>query len=107
GGAGGTAGGASAGTEGPRTGPGGGAAGAGPNARSGGARVTASAVGQGVTDKAIKIGIELNKPISYGAFGGKGTSTDQMPGAKAVVSYINAHGGIAGRQVEPVFHSID
>jgi ABC-type branched-subunit amino acid transport system substrate-binding protein len=101
------AGGASTATAGAGTGPGGRAAGAGPNAASSGARASASGVGQGVTEKAIKIGIELNKPISYGAFGGKGTSTDQMPGAKAVVSYINAHGGIAGRQVEPVFHSID
>jgi hypothetical protein len=64
-------------------------------------------MGQGVTDKTIKIGIETNKPISYGAFGGKGTSTDQVPSTKAVVDYINTHGGIAGRQIVPVFYSID
>ena len=64
-------------------------------------------VGQGVTDKTIKIGIEVNKPIDYGAFGGKGTSTDQVPPTKAVVDYLNAHGGIGGRQIVPVFHEID
>jgi hypothetical protein len=73
----------------------------------GGAGASAGRLGQGITDKTIKIGIEVNKPINYGAFGGKGTSTDQVPPTKAVVAYINAHGGIAGRQVVPVCHSID
>ena len=62
----------------------------------------------GVSDKQIKIGFVL--PVRSGTatqFGANGI-VDPGPGpAKAVVAYVNAHGGIAGRTVVPVFFDYD
>ena len=65
-------------------------------------------VGPGITATTINIGITLFK------IGGvaKGFGSDADPGdteaqANAALSYVNAHGGIAGRKVVPIFHTFD
>lgn len=63
---------------------------------------------RGVTDREIKVGIGL--PVRGGAAATVGVQGLEDPGrqsAQAVVDYINAHGGIAGRVVVPVYKEID
>ena len=61
---------------------------------------------RGMTAKTIKIGIFTVAGFStFGSSLGISVSTgDQAAEAKAVITYLNAHGGIAGRQIIPVFH---
>lgn len=66
--------------------------------------------GVGITATKIYVGIsyETNGDAANAAFGATGISQgDPQADAKAVVDDINAHGGIAGRQVVVVWHAID
>ena len=63
-----------------------------------------------VTAKTISIGIGYvtNGDTANAAIGATGIGQgDPLGEAKAVVSYINAHGGVAGRKVTPVYHPYD
>ncbi|HEX2038184.1 MAG TPA: hypothetical protein VHF47_00465 [Acidimicrobiales bacterium] len=64
-------------------------------------------LGQGVTATEIKIGLQVNAPIDYAAFGGRGSNGDDQKTSQAVVDHINKTGGIAGRKVVPVYHITD
>ena len=63
----------------------------------------------GVTDKTIKIGVYTVQGFSsFGASVGVNVSTgDQAAEARAVIAYLNAHGGLAGRKIEPVIHDFN
>jgi hypothetical protein len=64
--------------------------------------------GVGITPTKIYVGIgyETNGDAANAAFGATGISQgDPQADAKAVVQDINAHGGIAGRTVVPVWHA--
>jgi nitrite reductase/ring-hydroxylating ferredoxin subunit len=66
--------------------------------------------GLGVTSKTISVGIwyETNGDALNAAFGATGISTgDNQADAKAVVADINAHGGIAGRKLVPVYYALN
>jgi hypothetical protein len=60
----------------------------------------------GVTDKTIKVGVYTVEGFSSVAssFGFNVATGDQAADAKAVIKYLNAHGGMAGRTIEPVIH---
>jgi hypothetical protein len=62
--------------------------------------------GRGFDKDKIVIGVELVAPLAGGAakIGGKGADTgDTRAQAQAVIDYVNKRGGIAGRQVVPVY----
>ncbi len=66
--------------------------------------------GVGITSKTISVGIwyETNGDALNAAFGATGLSTgNEQADAKAVVEDINAHGGIAGRKVVPVYYALN
>jgi hypothetical protein len=60
----------------------------------------------GVTAREIKLGIYTAQ--GYGDFtsslGTQISLGDQQAESKAVINYLNAHGGIAGRKIVPLFH---
>jgi hypothetical protein len=64
----------------------------------------------GVAGKApVQVGVVTFPDVSQfaAAFGGAGVSTgDQQAEAEAAAAYVNAHGGLAGRQVKLVFHPV-
>lgn len=65
---------------------------------------------QGATDTTISIGVPVlvNYDSVVNAFASKGqTVGDQRAQAQAVIDYINARGGMAGRQVKPVYQDWD
>lgn len=67
------------------------------------------AVGPGITDDTITVGIgwfDVNSArAAFGAPGqGEGDSPTTREGAQRVVDWINANGGIAGREVVPAYH---
>jgi hypothetical protein len=68
-------------------------------------------MGRGVTATTIKIGVNHAAPLgpAYQAvgFGGSAEGTDERPIAEALIKYLNKHGGIAGRKIEPVFFEYD
>jgi ABC-type branched-subunit amino acid transport system substrate-binding protein len=66
-------------------------------------------VSQGVTAKTIAIGVEYYENVEKTgrSLGIQYTYGAQKAQAEAIIKYVNAHGGIAGRQVVPVFHAID
>jgi hypothetical protein len=73
----------------------------------------ADAVGKGVTTDTISVGIgwiDLTALDSGAAsIGCQNCAKDRGRGrdhAQAVVDYVNAQGGIAGRRVEPVYHQV-
>jgi len=56
----------------------------------------------------LSIGVELTADLSAAgqALGVKGAQkSDEQGNAAAVIKYINSHGGIACRQVQPVYHT--
>jgi hypothetical protein len=67
---------------------------------------------RGVTDTSIKIGLVSVDSRALNAIGGavagnpdgSVTDSDVNKAYAAVIDWINAHGGIAGRTIEPVFH---
>lgn len=66
--------------------------------------------GPGVTDKAVYVGIdyETNGDAANAAIGASGlTQGDTKADAQAVIDDINAHGGVAGRKLVPVWHATD
>lgn len=63
--------------------------------------------GPGISDDEIKLGFYVSLPLDYSAFGGQGGSADDRAATEAVVDQVNASGGIAGRQIIPVFAEID
>ncbi|MCW2571907.1 MAG: hypothetical protein JWO88_1965 [Frankiales bacterium] len=66
--------------------------------------------GPGVTATTITIGITYYQSAkdANAAFGGKGLDFgDPVAGSRVLVNDINAHGGIAGRKVLPLFYAID
>jgi hypothetical protein len=66
--------------------------------------------GPGVAATTITIGITYYQSAkdANAAFGGKGLDFgDPVAGIRLLVHDINAHGGIAGRKVEPLFYAID
>jgi len=67
------------------------------------------AMGQGVTAKEVLIGVETAKDINAATavVGAKTANPEEGDVAKAVISYINKNGGIAGRQVRAVYHEKD
>jgi ABC-type branched-subunit amino acid transport system substrate-binding protein len=75
----------------------------------GGGSVGARAVGPGITDDAITIGIGwFNLGAAEGTLApgqeNGGSGRDNRGRADAVVQWINDHGGIAGRRIEPIYH---
>jgi len=63
----------------------------------------------GVTHKTITIGIITADGYSKTAasFGGTVNSGNMRAESEAVVAHLNAHGGIAGRRVVPVFYDVN
>jgi len=56
----------------------------------------------------VKIGFHVIKPANYSQAGGKAGSTgDAKASVAAVVKWVNAHGGIAGRRVVSVVYETD
>ncbi len=86
----------------------GGGSGAGSDTTGGSPLPSQASTGLGVTAKAISVGFAYspdadaaNSAIGGGAF----TSGDEKANIQALVDEINAHGGIAGRKLNPVFHA--
>ncbi len=75
----------------------------------GGAGVpSAGKSGPGFTASEIKIGISLFQPGSISeTFGIDATFGDGRKQAEAVVKWVNAHGGVAGRKVVPSYYTVD
>ncbi len=66
--------------------------------------------GPGVAATTITIGITYYQSAkeANAAFGGKGLDFgDPVAGSRVLVNDINAHGGIAGRKVVPLFYAVD
>lgn len=85
----------------------------GSSARPGG-RIPAAPGSRGVTDTTIILGFQVDDFAKGNAVSGSmGGSSDAFGDdevqkkLQAVVDYVNAHGGIAGRKVEPVWHYED
>ena len=69
-----------------------------------------TAVGPGVTADKIYVGraYAVNSGAANAAIGATGiTAGDPKRTAEIVIDDINAHGGVAGRKLEPVWHEID
>lgn len=69
-----------------------------------------NAVGPGVSANAINVGImyAVNSGAANAAIGAAGISQgDEKQNNTVLIDDINAHGGIAGRKLVPVFHSLD
>jgi hypothetical protein len=69
-----------------------------------------TAVGPGVTNDKIYVGdaYAVNSSAANAAIGAAGiTQGDTKTEAKIVVDDINAHGGVAGRKIEIVWHELD
>ena len=80
-------------------------------AASGGRSASAANIpmGVGVTATEIKIGVEAAKDINAAtaAVGAKTDNPEEADTTKAVVDYLNAHGGMAGRKINLVTHVVD
>jgi ABC-type branched-subunit amino acid transport system substrate-binding protein len=78
------------------------------SAASPGARgaVSAQLPGIGVTDKTISVGVSYStgNDAANRALGNNLTTGDQKADAQAVIDDINAHGGVAGRKLVPVWY---
>ncbi|MCW2674559.1 MAG: hypothetical protein JWP14_3148 [Frankiales bacterium] len=69
---------------------------------------TQAATGLGVTATTISIGIGYTSDgdAANAAIGASGvTSGDEKANSQALVDEVNAHGGVAGRRLVPVFHA--
>ncbi len=69
-------------------------------------------LGTGVTDKTIKIGFNHSAPLGPAfalvGFGGtpEGENTERII-IDALVKHMNAHGGLAGRKIVPIYYEYD
>ena len=75
----------------------------------GGSKVT-TALGPGVTDTTLNVGIiyVTNSGAANAAVGATGIDQgDERTNTQIIIDDINAHGGIAGRKVVPVYHELD
>jgi len=61
------------------------------------------------TGGTVKVGLHIsaNLQAAYAAFGAKNAGGDITPALQAVVDWMNAHGGLHGRKIVPVFHASD
>jgi hypothetical protein len=69
-----------------------------------------TAIGPGVTDKEINVGLlyAVNSAAANAAIGASGIDQgDQHKNSQIVVDDINAHGGVLGRKLVPVYHELD
>jgi hypothetical protein len=67
-------------------------------------------LGPGVTDTTIRVGFSIqqnNATVSSIASTYNVQLPDSRGAYKALVAYFNAHGGVAGRKLLPVYHSYD
>lgn len=65
-------------------------------------------VGPGVTATEIKIGVGTFKVGNFAKqFGVDADPGDNEAQTKAVLAYVNSHGGMAGRKAVPVFYTVD
>lgn len=66
-------------------------------------------MGKGMDKKSIKIGVayETNAQAYGAAYGISLSNVDQKAQAQGIVNYVNAHGGVAGRKLVPVWHAVD
>ena len=65
---------------------------------------------RGVTDTTVSIGFEYtqNSSQANSAVGAQGiTSGDGLKNAKILIAELNRTGGLAGREIKPVFHAFD
>lgn len=76
---------------------------------SGGGSGGALAMGSGVTETEIVLGIEVAADINRATatVGASSSNPEEIAVARAVVDHLNANGGIAGRQIVPVFSEKD
>ena len=76
----------------------------------GNAQVTTTAPGK-VTTAPVKVGFVVASNSTDAAFKAAGVGAlqvgDQMAQARAVIDDLNAHGGLAGRRIQPFFHTPD
>jgi hypothetical protein len=71
---------------------------------------TGAAVGPGVSATTINVGIvyAVNSGAANAAIGAAGISQgDEKANYTVLINDINAHGGVAGRKIVPVWHSVD
>jgi hypothetical protein len=109
--AGGRPGAGAAGAGGTGTGPGAGSGGGGSGTPGAGAPGGGGplAMGAGVTDTEIVVGIEAAADINRAtaAVGASTSNPEEADVAQAVIDHLNATGGIAGRQIVPVYSAKD
>jgi hypothetical protein len=69
----------------------------------------ATRMGKGVDGSSIRIGIELTRGAEdvFASFGTTTEQGDTRSASTAVIDYINAKGGVAGRKLVGVFHETD
>ena len=72
-----------------------------------GPRQVPTGKGVGATTASIGIAYDINGSAYAAAYGTKVPNVDQKAQAKGVVDYINAHGGVGGRKIVPVWHAVD
>jgi len=71
---------------------------------------SSTALGPGVSAKEINVGLAyaVNSGVANAALGATGiTQGDAKREYEIVIDDINAHGGVAGRKLVPVFHEVD
>jgi len=71
---------------------------------------SAGAVGPGVTDSTINVGVVyvVNGAAANAAIGAAGISQgDEKQNTEVLISDINAHGGVAGRKLVPIYATLD
>ena len=103
----GSSGGATSGTAGSATSGLGGTSGAAPSSAP---LATQAATGLGVTATTINLGFGYSSDgdAANAAIGAGGiTQGDEKANSKALVDEVNAHGGVAGRRIVPVFHAYE
>lgn len=82
--------------------------GAGASSRSAGT-ATGAPTAPGITDTEIVLGFEVSKNLQAGfaLVGASGSPPEERDIVTALVSWVNEHGGIAGRRIVPVLHEVD
>ena len=99
-----------AGVPGARAGQAGGGTGTAASGGSGtGVRPTNVPMGKGVTADSIKIGFQVTRNLqaAFAAVGAEGRPAEERDVRQAVVDWLNARGGIAGRKIIPIWHEFE